>query len=209
MMTTLPLRCLCGRVRGEAHDVSPRTGTRIVCHCDDCQKFACWLGTERILDAHGGTDIFQMPPAHVRILAGAEELRCIRLSDKGMYRFYAACCRTPIGNLMGPRVPFVGLIYTFMDHAGDGRSRDAVLGPAAYIQGRFAVGGRPPHVHRAASPALMARVLMRLLGWSFSRKHQPSPFFEAGSGRARAEPQVLSPAERERLGGVIRATQAR
>ena len=82
-----------------------------------------------MLDAASGTDIFQMPPGRVKLTAGMDAVRCLRLSSRGVYRWYTDCCRTPIGNTAGPRVPPIGLIHCFMDHQGHGHSRDVVLGP--------------------------------------------------------------------------------
>ena len=90
----LPLRCRCGRVRGVASDVSPSGGFRFVCYCKDCQAFARFLERPDVLDPAGGTDIFQMPPARVRLSAGMDAVRCLRLSDKGVLRWYTDCCRT-------------------------------------------------------------------------------------------------------------------
>lgn len=59
----IPLRCRCRHVRGVASEVTPASGFRFVCYCKDCQTFARFLGQADILDAAGGTDIFQMPPA--------------------------------------------------------------------------------------------------------------------------------------------------
>src|SRR5215471_10888991 len=124
----LPLRCRCGHVRGVASEVS--SGFRFLCYCKDCQAFARFLGRADALDAAGGTDIFQMPPARVTLTAGAEALRCLRFSSK-VLRWYADCCRTPIGNTAADaRFPVVAVIHCFMDHQADGRSRDAALGPA-------------------------------------------------------------------------------
>jgi hypothetical protein len=45
-------------------------------------------------------------PAHVKLGAGTDALRCLRLSDKGVLRWYTDCCRTPIGNTAAsPRFP--------------------------------------------------------------------------------------------------------
>jgi hypothetical protein len=74
----LPLRCRCGYVRGIARGVSPSTGFRVLCYCKDCQAFARFLNRADILDAAGGTDIFQMPPARVKLTAGADAVRCLR-----------------------------------------------------------------------------------------------------------------------------------
>ncbi|HVH46158.1 MAG TPA: DUF6151 family protein [Labilithrix sp.] len=83
-----------------------------------------------------------MAPSEVRITGGAEALRCVRLSEKGMFRWYCGDCKTPVGNTLGPRVPFLGLIHSFMAHEGDARARDDVLGrPIGYVQTKFAVVG--------------------------------------------------------------------
>src|SRR5262249_44063266 len=93
----VPLRCQCGRVRGVANAVSPSAGFRFVCYCDDCQTFARFLERPEVLDPAGGTDIFQMAPARVKLTAGADALRCLSLSNQ-VLRWYTDCCRTPIGN---------------------------------------------------------------------------------------------------------------
>jgi uncharacterized protein DUF6151 len=126
----LPLRCRCGHVRGIASAVSSSTGGRVLCYCKDCQAFARFLERADVLDAAGGTDIFQMPPGRVNLTAGMDAVRCLRLSNRGVYRWYTDCCRTPIGNIAGPRVPLIGVIHCFMDHQADGHSRDPVARPA-------------------------------------------------------------------------------
>ena len=56
----VPIRCGCGALRGMLRSVTPSSGNRCVCYCDDCQSFAYYLGrADTILDARGGTDIFQ------------------------------------------------------------------------------------------------------------------------------------------------------
>ena len=45
-----------------------------------------------VLDAAGGTDIFQMPAGRVKITTGVDTVRCLRLSDKAkILRWYADC----------------------------------------------------------------------------------------------------------------------
>ena len=121
LLLDLPLRCQCGHVRGIASDVSPSSGFRFVCYCEDCQAFARFLERLDVLDPAGGTDIFQMPPARVKLSAGTDAVRCLRLSDKGVLRWYADCCRTPIGNTAAsPRFPVIAVIHSFMVHEADG-----------------------------------------------------------------------------------------
>src|SRR3979490_2902332 len=129
MPLDLPLRCRCGRMRGVAHNSSPSSGLRFVCYCKDCQAFARFLDRADVLDAAGGTDIFHMPPARVKLPAGTDALRCRSLSDK-VLRWYSECCRTPIANPpAAPGFPVIGMVHCFMDHEACGRSRDEVLGP--------------------------------------------------------------------------------
>jgi hypothetical protein len=196
MPLELPLRCRCGRVRGIARDVGPATGLRFVCYCEDCQAFARFLERPDILDLAGGTDIFQMPPARVRLTAGTDALRSLRLSDKGVLRWYADCCHTPVANTAGARFPLMAIIHSFMDHEADGRSRDEALGaPLCRIYERSAVGPLPPTAP-PPSFAVFARRGSMMLGWWLRGLAKPSPFFDERTGAPRAEPRVLTEAER-------------
>src|SRR5271170_7107234 len=133
MSSTVPLRCRCGAVRGVMTDVSPVTGNRVICHCNDCQAFARFLGQDGVLDARGGTDIFQVAPSQIRVTEGADHLVCVRLSEKGLFRWYAGCCKTPIGNMAGARFPFIGVVGAFMDTGAGGKMADDILGePIGY-----------------------------------------------------------------------------
>ena len=152
-----------------------------------------------MLDAWGGTDIYQVAQWHVHLAHGASSLRCVRFGEKGLFRWYAGCCRSPVGNTLGPRVPFVGIVHTFMDHAADGRTRDDVLGkPVAGIQARFATG-TPPNAHRTAPPWLIPRALRLNLSWWLGRGGAESPFYDRSTRAPRVEPQVLGDAERAAL----------
>ena len=104
------LRCRCGAIQGT---VDPRhVYGRAVCYCTDCQAFARYLGSQdEILNSQGGTEIVAILPAAVHFTAGLDKLACMSLSDKGLLRWYASCCRTPIGNTPRDRkTPYVGLV---------------------------------------------------------------------------------------------------
>ena len=66
--------------------------------------FARFLERPDVLDPAGGTDIFQMPSGCVKLTAGMDALRCLRLSNK-VLRWYADCCRTPIANTAAALCP--------------------------------------------------------------------------------------------------------
>jgi hypothetical protein len=165
-----------------------------VCYCDDCQSFAHFLeGADRILDAHGGTDIFQLSPAKIEFTQGVEQLGCMRLTPRGMVRWYTACCRTPIGNTPATQgLPFVGWI-----HLSDGKD----LGPVrARVNARFARGDRSQlDAYDRAPFSMIFRFGKVLLGARLRGDGKRSPFFEGDSGKLRVAPHVLSDEELQRV----------
>jgi len=180
--------------------VSPANGFRFVCYCKDCQAFARFLERPDVLDAAGGTDIFQLPPGRVKLTAGADALRCVRLSDSGVLRWYTECCRTPIANTAGPRFPIIGMILAFADQGADGRSRDEVLGaPLCRIFERSAVGPLPPDAPPPPSLPVFVRRGLKMLGWWVQGLARPSPFYDDRTNAPRSVPRVLAPSERAAL----------
>ena len=194
----LALRCQCGRVRGVASDVSPSTGFRFVCYCKDCQAFARFLERLDVLDAAGGTDIFQMPTGRVKLTAGMDAVRCLRLSDTGVLRWYTDCCRTPIGNTAAsPHFPIVAVIHSFMVHGVGERSREDLLGPPlCRIYERSAVGPLPPNAPAPPSLKVFARRASQIFGWWVLGLGRPSPFFDDRTNAPSAVPRVLTQSER-------------
>ena len=199
-MTDIPLQCGCGKIKGIAHNISPRTGTRVVCYCDDCQAFARFLdGETTVLDDCGGTDIFQIAPAQIKITAGAEHLGSMRLSPKGLIRWYSQCCKTPIGNTVSGAIPFVGLVHSFMHDGCDSEQerlchRNDTLGPVKfYIHGKFAkkpplsnnadhaMGNQPIQqqtIHSGVPRHMLISAIPKLLLAKVRGQGQPSPFFD-------------------------------
>ena len=109
------LQCQCGSIR--ANIDSAGTSNRIICYCTDCRAFARFLARPDVVDARGGTEIIQVAQSRVRITRGKERLAAIRLTENGMVRWYASCCRTPIGNTMiNPKMGFIGLVHSCLDH---------------------------------------------------------------------------------------------
>lgn len=194
----VPLSCACGKLHGTVLEVAPQSGCRVVCYCDDCQAFARFLGRPDIMDPWGGTDVFQVAPRCVHIQDPSRVLACVRLSEKGMYRWYCGECRTPVGNTVGPRVPFVGLIHCFMDHASSGRPRDAVLGEPYYSQGKFAAPDLP-ETRKGVPWGAIRKSGYLISKWWFRGAGAPSPFFEGKERTPRAVPRILTKQERSAL----------
>jgi hypothetical protein len=197
----LPLRCRCGRVRGVAREVSPSAGFRLVCYCKDCQAFARFLERLDVLDAAGGTDIFQMAPGRVTLVSGADVLRCLTFSGT-VLRWYTDCCRTPVANsASSARFPIAGLIHSFMDQDTGGRTRDGVLGPPrCRIHERSATAPLPPNAPPPASVAVFARRGSMMLSWWMHGLGGPNPFFDARTNAPLSVPQPLTAGERAVLG---------
>jgi hypothetical protein len=86
MFRNATLRCRCGTVQGLLADAAPEKVNRVVCYCADCQAFAHHLGRADLLDAHGGSDIVQVAPAALSFTQGAERIRGLRLTPKGVNR---------------------------------------------------------------------------------------------------------------------------
>jgi hypothetical protein len=197
MPLNLSLRCRCGHVRGVARDVSPSAGFRLICYCKDCQAFARILERPEVLDAAGGTDIFQMAPGRLKLTAGADALRCLRFSQK-VVRWYADCCRTPIANsAASPRFPLIGLIHSFMDFEACGSSRDETLGPPlCRIHERSASGALPANAPPAASFGVLTQRASKVLGWWMRGEGRPNPFFDARTDAPLSAPRLMKPEER-------------
>jgi len=95
---TFSLACACGTWRG-ALAADSITGARGVCYCDDCQAYARFLGRDDTMNAAGGTEVIQTWPAQLTVTAGANQLRLMRLTPKGLHRWYLACCRSASGGV--------------------------------------------------------------------------------------------------------------
>ena len=136
------LQCRCGAVRGVVADAAPGAVNRAVCYCDDCQAYLHHLGRTDLFDAHGGTDVVQVAPASLSFIQGKDRIQGLRLSPKGLHRWYASCCKTPLGNTVGPAMPFIGIVARVFDSAS--QKTDDVFGPPiGAVHGKFAVGDAP------------------------------------------------------------------
>lgn len=193
--TTVDLRCSCGAVEGTVSEASPETINRAVCYCDDCQAFNRFLGRDDLADSYGGSDIIQVAPSRLRFRRGTDNLRSMRFSEKGLFRWYTDCCKTPAGNMIySARCPFVGINRRMF--VLQGADLDAVVGASlGGIYGKFAIGGCPAGVDEKASFGVVARSAKWLLGNALAGRHKPSPYWTP-TGKPTAEPRILSREER-------------
>jgi hypothetical protein len=192
-----PLRCRCGTLQGHVAQPHQAMG-RGVCYCKDCQTFAHFLGrTDDVLDPQGGTDVVATHPQHVVLTQGLDALACVSLSPKGLLRWYASCCRTPIGNTSrNAKTAYVGLVHTCLEGAGVPIERS--FGPVTLRLNTASATGPVAHRSRGVLGSMfrfMGSMLAARIGGSYRR----TPFFDADSGAPIVEPQVLSLAERTAL----------
>ena len=190
-------QCRCGQVSGRVRDASSRSVNRVVCYCDDCQAFLHHLRRADLLDAHGGTDIVQVAPAAFTVERGAEHIAGLRLGPKGLYRWYASCCNTPLGNTTKPSIPFVGAVAQVF--RAEAAGPDDLFGPpVGAILGKYAIGSAPRGSEKV-NYGLLVRAIRSILGWRLSGKHWPHPFFDRATGAPRYPVTTLSRSERDAL----------
>jgi len=157
-------------------NVSPNTVNRVICDCDDCQAFLHQLDRADLLDAQGGSDIIQIAPASLSFVAGRERIVGLRLSPRGLYRWYASCCRMPLGNMLGPAIPLVGVLAQALEC--ETQKPDDLCGPPiGRIFGKYAIDGVPERSTRL-NPWRLARVMRMVLGWRMGGQTWRHPFFD-------------------------------
>ena len=135
---TLHFACSCGELAGRLVDVDARDGTHIVCHCDDCRANLVALGHTD--PGAEGVELFQTTPDKIKIDQGGENLALLCLSPKGLMRWYAKCCSTPLFNTTSRR----GMAFTGVA-AGIIQNHEVELGPiiSRLCQNTFGQGHAP------------------------------------------------------------------
>ncbi len=136
-----------------------------------------------------------MAPAALSFTQGQHHIVGLRLKPNGLYRWYANCCNTPVGNTLTPTIPFVGVLAQAFDES----RRDDVLGaPSGAIFGKFAVG-EPPRGSTGLNLPLFFGAIGKLLGWRLRGRAWPHPFFSRETGAPVYAVTVLSKEQREAL----------
>lgn len=187
MTAPLTLNCACGAMTWRLRDGA--SGTHLRCYCRDCQSFANHVGHPEYLSPLGGSDIFQTLPRDIVFETGMDNLSLLRLGPKGLFRWYAGCCGTPIANtLTTPGFPFAGLILP----------QDATaFGP---LVAEVNTTDTDPPVRQRGLPRVLLTVMGRGLWAKLTGKRQ-TPFFDDAGQPVRA-PYVLSLEERNAARGV-------
>lgn len=199
---THPLQCECGTIKGVLSH--PRSANRVICYCKDCQAFAHVLGkAEQVLDRHGGTEVIQVLPKNLTFTHGIESLACLRLTDKGMLRWYASCCRTPIGNtLTTPKLSFIGLVHSCLRSAG--RTLDESFMPVVAWSSTRSAHGKP-HPKDVGLGKAARWFFTTVLKARLNGDYKHTPLFDIHTGAPIAVPRVLSAEEHRRAMEIVGA----
>lgn len=188
-MTLHPIQCKCGAVRGQLEGIGSHC--RLICYCTDCRAFARFLGkAPEVLDKQGGTEIVQVAQQRLHFVQGEDRLAAVRLSDKGMLRWYTTCCATPIGNTMAnPKAAFIGLIHSCLDRG----QMDKDFGTQVAVLSTGTALGEPKPEQRGLL-GVVARFLWILFSNNIAGGYRKSPLFNA-SGLPRVAPKILNAQE--------------
>lgn len=189
--TKVPFSCDCGQVHGTINEVAPNRGNLVTCYCKSCQTAAQILGATQVLDAHGGTAVFQTVPSKITFVAGADQLACLRLSPKGLLRWYAACCDAPLFTMPDAKwFAIAGLNMARIDDADKG----AFGKPIAFNSTKSARNPTSDLKDHGLKRAFI-RLTWRALK-AFVRRDSGSPFFTE-RGKIAVTPRVLTLEERK------------
>lgn len=189
-MNEHPLRCRCGALRGSV--ALARPPSHVVCYCRDCQTYAHALGRPDVLDAKGGTEIVQTSPSLVTFAEGRDRLALLRLTPTGLFRWYARCCDTPIGNTGATwNQSFVGLVRACLD--GDDARVAESFGPVLTALSTDHAKGRA-RVNPVGATIGFARNVRMMLRERLDGTYRRTPFF-GDDGVPVVAPRVLTPEE--------------
>ena len=186
-MQTHPFQCRCGTLKGEV--ARPERGVRAVCYCRDCQAFARELGDPgAVLDELGGTDVVATQSRYVRFTSDTRTLACLSLYPRGLLRWYASCCRTPIGNTPRDwRLPYIGLVHACLGTVEPLKRSWPRVQLRVNTKG---ASGAPPRMPWTQFLPMLA-FMPRMAAARLSGAYRQTPFFDE-QGKPRAEVRLAA-----------------
>lgn len=128
------------------------------------------------MDAQGGTEVIQVAQPCFHVTKGHEYLAALRLSPKGLVRWYASCCNTPIGNTTNnPKVSFIGVVDVMLDK----QRLDADFGSDVAVANADSAMGEPKPKNRGIPKVVLNVLKMTVPTW-LSGRYQRSELFQDG-----------------------------
>ncbi|QPD00399.1 hypothetical protein IRL76_04900 [Qipengyuania soli] len=149
-----------------------------------------------MLDANGGTALYQSRCARMHLNRGKEMLAGLHMTDGPTLRWYAKCCGTPMFNAYkNGRIPYITTLLANCDQAG----RNALGAPLGHLFLDEATGDtsllRPLSMGR-----LMRRFFRRMVKDIVTGDRRRSELYDAATLEPIAKPRHLSAAEQHALG---------
>ncbi|AVO39880.1 hypothetical protein C6Y53_17785 [Pukyongiella litopenaei] len=182
------LSCRCGGFHATLSADGLRAATHVTCQCADCR--AAHLHFHQPDPAGEGVHVLQTTPDALTIISGADKLAVMRLSPKGLFRWYASCCNTPLFNtLASPKLPFAGIVADRFDDIN-------ALGPVVVRAHIPKQGGGYRHEHYARAGW---GILSRMIAARLSGRWRHSPFFDIETGEPTGPVTVLTKEARAAL----------
>ena len=201
MASDLAFACRCGAVSGTLLDVGPGQGDHVICHCTDCQDLTRHLGHSDLLDAHGGSALYQSRCASMRIDTGRDRLACLHMTDKPTLRWYAACCGMPLFNTYANgRIPYITTQVAACDPARRGALTGPPLGHLFTQDGT----GDTSALSKMSMGKLMRRFFPRMIKDMISGDRRRCALFDAETLEPIAPPHRLTAQERQALQDGVR-----
>ena len=197
MASDLSFACECGAVSGMLLNVGPAQGDHVICHCTDCQDLTRHLGhASRVLDAHGGSALYQSRCARMRLDTGRDRLASVHLTDNPTLRWYATCCNMPLFNsYANGKIPYI----TTQLAACDPAKRGALVGPPlGHLFTDDGIGDTSA-LPKMSMGQLMRRFFPRMLRDLFSGDRRRCELFDAKTLEPIAKPHRLTPEELQAL----------
>ena len=196
MSSSLSFACDCGTVTGTMLGAGPDQGDHVVCHCTDCQNLTHYLGHADILDAQGGTALYQSRCARMKLHSGRERLACVHLTDKPTLRWYADCCRTPLFNsYRNGKIPYITTQLAACDPAARERLTGPPLGHLFTADGI----GDTSAMSKMSMGKLMRRFFPRMIRDMLSGDRRRCELFDAKTLEPITAPYRLTEQERYAL----------
>ncbi|MBC5785070.1 hypothetical protein H8N03_19140 [Ramlibacter sp. USB13] len=182
-----PFQCRCGALRGEI--THTQHAVRAACYCRDCQAYAHVLGQgAQVLDANGGTEVVVTQAADVHLTQGRDQLACLSLSPRGLLRWYARCCDTPIANTPRDwRLPYVGMVHSCLHQP---RPLEHAFPRVQMRVNTKGAHGTPPASSRVAGALRFLGTALRLFAARVRGTYRTTPFFD-GQGQPVAAVHVV------------------
>lgn len=187
------LQCECGALRAEVSHV--QHAARGVCYCKDCRAYVHHLGkASEVLDAQGGIAFIATQAPHIRFTQGVEQLACLSHSPKGLLRWYAKCCNTPLCNTVRNwKFPYVGVIHARVKTAPD---TFATVFPEVQMRVNTESALAAPPPMRWKTMRTLFGVMARTMGGSLSGTYRGTPFFTGPQGTPVVAVELITPAAR-------------